>query len=140
MPRIPVRIQTAQPVGTSNPAVVSARSTAPPNIRALGPFQPRLQFQDFAQNRAQRAVVQALAKVAARYDADQQVIPAQVFAPEVNTIVPHGLGRAYVGASLINPSGAFVGYWVIPPTDSRLAAFQIVIWCLTGCTADLVIW
>jgi hypothetical protein len=137
--RIPVTIQTSQPVGSSNPAVVTARSIAPPNIRTLGPAQPRMQFKDFASNRVQSAQNQTFRRAVARYDADQLVAPGVPFLPEVVTIVRHGLGRAFVGVSLINWRGASVGWWVVPNTDSRLDASQVQIYSLTNGSADVVV-
>ena len=137
--RIPVTTQTAQPVGTVNPAVTTGRSTAPPNIRTLGPFQPRLQSKDFPTNRAQRAVQQALAGVGARYDAKQQVVPGVAFTAMTQTVVPHGLGRAFVGASVVNPS-SYLGYKVERNADPRLDAYQVLVTCVNTMTGDVVIW
>ena len=138
--RIPVTIQTSQPVGSSNPAAVTSRSVAPPNIRTLGPAQPRLQAKDFPTNRAQSAANQAYRRAVARYDADQLVAPGVPFLPEVVTVVKHGLGRAFVGCNLVNQRGAFVGFWIVPNADARLNASQVQIWCLTACTSDVVVW
>jgi hypothetical protein len=140
MARIPVTVQTSQPVGSSNPAATTSRSVGPPNVRTLGPAQPRLQMRTFAENRAQSAANQAYRRAVARYDADQIVVPGVSFAPEVVTVVKHRLGRAFVGASLTNQRGAFVGFWIVPNTDSRLDAGQVQLWSLTACTADVVIW
>jgi hypothetical protein len=140
MARIPVTIQTSQPLGSTNPATTTSRSIAPPTVRTLGPTQPRMQGKTFAENRAQSAANQAYRRSAARYDGDQLVIPQVSFSPEVNTTVRHGLGRAFVGANLINIRGAFVGAWVVPNTNAALNAFQVLIYCLTTCTADVVVW
>ena len=138
--RIPVTAQTAQPVGTLNPAVPTARSTAPPNIRTLGPYQPTVYGATFAENRRQRAVQQALAGVAARYDSKQQVIPGITFAGTTQLAVPHRLGRAWVGCNLINPSGGYLSFQVARNADARLDASRVLVTCLNNVTADVVIW
>ena len=143
MPRIPVRIQTSSPVGSSNPNVVTGRSLAPTQTRVLGPTQPNLHFPTYAQNRQQTAVNQALGQAKARYDADQLVIPGVTFQPEVVTLVYHGLGRAYVGANVINVRGvtsAAVPYgmfFIVPNGDARLNAYQVQIQAITLCVGDV---
>src|ERR1700690_869765 len=94
MPRIPTRILTSTPQGTSNPTVVTGRSLAPASSGLSGPAQPREQFRDRQQNRIQTAARQALSVVKARADADQQGIPGGAFTATVQHAVGHGLGRA----------------------------------------------
>jgi hypothetical protein len=145
--RIPVRILTSAPQGTANPAIPTARVNAPMSARQLGPTLPRLQYQSFAQNRQQRAVLEATQQVKARFDADQVVVPGVPFLPEVITIVMHRLGRAYVGAYVINvvpttagsiPYG--LGFLIIPNADPRTNIAQVQIQSLTLCTGDVVVY
>lgn len=140
MPRIPTRILTSQPQGTSNPAVKSGRSLAPMNSQAIGPAQPRLQFRDFPQNRQQSAVRQSLGRTSARYDADQQVIPGVAFTGGTQAVIPHGLGRAWVGCAIQTPIGGYLSYQVVHNADVRLDAFQLLVTCANTITADVVVW
>jgi hypothetical protein len=147
MPRIPVRILTSQPQGSTNPSVVTGRANAPMSARQLGPAQPRLQMQDFAGNRAQSAARQATQQSTARFDADQIVIPGVAFLPEVPTIIVHRLGRAFVGAYVVNVAPTIagslpysLGFVVIPNLDARLNASRVQIQSLTLCTGDVVVY
>ena len=140
MARIPVTIQTSQPVGTTNPAVVTSRSTAPPNIRTLGPAQPRMQFKDFASNRVQSAANQAFRRSAARADSDQLTVPGVAFSAGTQLAVRHGLGRAWVGCALVNPQGGYLSYKVAHNADTRLDASTVLVTCQNNVTADVVAW
>lgn len=138
--RIPTQVLTSKPQGSANPAVVSNRSVAPPNVRTLGPALPRLQRGTFAENRQQSAVLQALGKVKARYDADQDVIPGVAFVAGQNTVVPHRLGRPFIGVNLVNPRGGYLAFQIAGNTDVRLDAFQAIVNCQHNVTADVVVW
>jgi len=147
MPRIPVRVLSSLPQGTTNPAVVTGRSVAPPTSLQRGPAQPRQHFTDRQQNRAQTAVAQAIAQAKARPDADQLVIPGVPFLPEVPTVIRHGLGRAFVGYYVTNVRPTTVGsvpyslgFVLIPNLDTRLDAFQLQVQSLTLCTGDVTVY
>jgi hypothetical protein len=140
MPRLPVRILTSAPQGTTNPAAVTGRSVAPANVRTLGPAQPRQQFADFQSNRVQSSTNQALGRTKARYDSDQQVVPAVSFFHGTQQAVRHGLGRAWVGCMLMTPIGAHLSYQVAHHSDLRMDAFSVLVTCLNSLTADVVIW
>lgn len=131
MPRIPT---TIYPSGQSGPGGVK------PALRTPGPYQSTERFRDRSGNRIQTAAQQANAKATNRFDADNNVIGNVTFSATTITPVQHGLGRAYRGAHLVNPRGGYLSYYIVPNTDSRLDASQVVIVCEHNVTADVVVY
>ena len=147
MPRIPVTVQTSQPVGSTNQSVVTGRSLAPTNIRQLGPAQPREQSPSRQFNRAQSAQNQAYRKSVARYDSDQMVIPQVSFPANTQVSVPHRLTdpqtnkpRPWVGCALVTPIGGGLSYSIAHNVPASLDAHTILITNANSITADVVIW
>jgi hypothetical protein len=142
MARIPVTIQTSQPVGSTNPAAVLAngRSIAAVNLPGIGPAQPQEQTPNRAANRLQSAANQAYRQAAARYDAAQFVIPQVAFVANTQQAVPHRLGRAWVGCVLMTPIGGALSYEVAHAADPRLDAAQILVTTTNNLKADVCVW
>jgi hypothetical protein len=131
VPRIPTKIQSAARPGPGG---------ALPATRTPGPYQSRERFSVRALNRTQTAAQQATAKAANRFDADNNVIAGVFFGATIITPVQHGLGRAFVGAHLVNPSGGYLAYQVLRNVDPRLDAYQLRIICQHDVTADVVVY
>jgi hypothetical protein len=138
--RIPVRILTYTPQGTTNPAAPTSRSIAPPSVRSLAPAQPRMQLPTFAGNRVQSAQRQAFRRAAAQVDSDNAVTPGVVFTGGTQLAVPHSLGRAWVGCRLETPIGGYLSYQVAHNSDPRADASYILVTVANSCTADVVVW
>jgi hypothetical protein len=140
MPRIPVRLFPGTQVGATNPASSGGRSVAVTSQLTPGTSQGREHFAARALNALQTKIAQAVQSSKAAAWSQGNMITGVAFTGGSTVAVAHKLGRAYVGAHVMNPSGGYLSYKIVANSDPRLNAYQISIVCQNTCTADVLVY